>query len=169
MTCSADAVISCRRPDEKTPFSIRLAGAAVIHTWVGGRVYRATERVRPSSANGYEYECTTAGQSKTLRGSKEPTWPTALGATVVDGSVTWTCRALSAATLRRVISAVTYDTPTGVTVTGGDFDVADGRCELSGMISGVTAYMDDEIVAHVVFTDTSHEDIVIQVKGYEAA
>jgi hypothetical protein len=40
------------------------------------------------TGNGYYYECTTAGTT----GATEPTWPIIVGTTVVDGSVTWTCR-----------------------------------------------------------------------------
>lgn len=45
--------------------------------------------VRPTTANGYVYECTaTTGACVT-----EPTWPTTVGDTVTDdGTNTWTCR-----------------------------------------------------------------------------
>jgi hypothetical protein len=42
----------------------------------------------PATPNGYRYECTGAGQT----GATEPAWPTTPGATVADGTVTWTCR-----------------------------------------------------------------------------
>lgn len=46
--------------------------------------------VRPTTANGYVYECTTtAGAMTSLT---EPTWPTNPGDTISDGSNTWTCR-----------------------------------------------------------------------------
>jgi len=41
-------------------------------------------------ANGYQYICTTAG----IRGTTEPTWPTASGAMVNDGGVQWKNRGL---------------------------------------------------------------------------
>jgi len=47
--------------------------------------------VRPTSitdANVFVYECTVAGTT----GTTEPTWPVVEGQTVVDGTVTWTCR-----------------------------------------------------------------------------
>lgn len=43
---------------------------------------------RPMTANGYLYEVTTAGTT----GGSQPTWPTTPGATVVNGTVTFTCR-----------------------------------------------------------------------------
>lgn len=48
--------------------------------------YSAGDIVRPETANGRSYRCTTAGTS----GSGTPTWPTTEGGTVVDGGVTWT-------------------------------------------------------------------------------
>jgi hypothetical protein len=43
--------------------------------------------LRPTTHNGYVYECTTAGT-----GSAEPTWPTTPGETVTDGTTVFTCR-----------------------------------------------------------------------------
>lgn len=43
---------------------------------------------RPIVANSLYYEVTTAGTT----GAGEPAWPTTVGNTVVDGTVTWTCR-----------------------------------------------------------------------------
>lgn len=46
--------------------------------------------VRPTTHNGYVYECTTTGTGHTA----EPTWPTTPGETVAEGagSGVWTCR-----------------------------------------------------------------------------
>ena len=41
--------------------------------------------VAPTTQNGWLYKCTVAGTSA----GSEPTWPTTLGVTVVDGGVTW--------------------------------------------------------------------------------
>jgi hypothetical protein len=44
--------------------------------------------VRPSTHNGFVYECTVAGGT----GGTEPTWPTTPGETVSDNNNTWICR-----------------------------------------------------------------------------
>lgn len=56
--------------------------------WQASTAYSLGDAVRPTTRNGYAYECTVAGTS----GGSEPTWPTTPGNTVVDGTVTWTCR-----------------------------------------------------------------------------
>lgn len=86
----------------KTPVvlidSPKPAGGQVLGTPLDYTVARstaATERtataigtiIRPTTHNGYVYECTTAGT-----GSAEPTWPTTPGETVTDGSTVFTCR-----------------------------------------------------------------------------
>jgi len=55
--------------------------------WAASTDYSVGDYVRPTSANGYNYECISAGTS----GSSEPTWPTTIGDTVTDGGVTWRC------------------------------------------------------------------------------
>jgi len=55
-------------------------------SWAATTVYTLTTRRAPLTRNGHLYEVSTAGAS----GASEPTWPTASGGTVVDGTVTWT-------------------------------------------------------------------------------
>lgn len=47
--------------------------------------YTVGQCVKPATANGHWYVCAVAGTS----GGTAPTWPTAAGATVTDGTVTW--------------------------------------------------------------------------------
>ncbi len=61
-----------------------------IATWAVSVAYALVDLVVPTTVNGYTYECTVAGTSDA---ATEPTWPTVVGDTVVDGTVTWTCRA----------------------------------------------------------------------------
>jgi|GEM_PF-6256373 len=62
----------------------RLPGMAA---WQASTAYSQGDIVKPTTPNGFYYRCTVAGTSDTA----EPTWPTELGATVVDGGVTWEC------------------------------------------------------------------------------
>lgn len=55
--------------------------------WAATTAYVLGNRVEPTTPNTYVYEVTTAGTS----GGSEPTWPTVIGSTVVDGTVVWTC------------------------------------------------------------------------------
>lgn len=55
-------------------------------SWIATTAYTLTTRRAPLTRNGHLYEVTTAGTS----GASEPTWPTASGGTVTDGTVHWT-------------------------------------------------------------------------------
>lgn len=71
-----------------------ISGASWWSAWQAGTAYSATvlkgssSFVRPTTENGYFYQCTVSGTSD---GSTEPTWPTTVGNTVTDGTVTWKC------------------------------------------------------------------------------
>ena len=57
--------------------------------WAASTDYSLGDMIVPTTPNGYNYECTTAGTSD----SSEPTWGTTVGGTTADGSAVWTCRA----------------------------------------------------------------------------
>ena len=61
---------------------------ASLTAWTASTVTALNALRRPTAANGYRYQATTAG---TTAGT-EPTWPTTIGSTVTDGTVVWTCR-----------------------------------------------------------------------------
>ena len=79
--------------------------------WAATTAVALNQFRRPTTANGYRYESTTAGTT----GATEPIWPVTAGATVVDGSVTWTCRANAPTSA----SEPTWPTTPGGTVTDG--------------------------------------------------
>jgi len=92
---SADVVIDNR---DGNLTSLDLRGYQVVvsygyHTtvtrsaWVANTAYSVENVVIPTTANGYQYICTTAGTS---HAATEPTWTTSLGVTNTDGTVTWT-------------------------------------------------------------------------------
>jgi hypothetical protein len=60
--------------------------------WEASTAYGLGQRVVPPALNGYVHECTDDGTSD----SGAPTWPTTIGGTVTDGTVTWTCVATDA-------------------------------------------------------------------------
>ncbi len=54
--------------------------------WAALTAYLSDTLISPIVRNGYEYKVSSAGTT----GASEPTWPTSIGATVVNGSVTFT-------------------------------------------------------------------------------
>ena len=58
---------------------------ATATVWSDSTIFSAEDIVYPG--NDYAYRAGTDGTS----GAESPDWPTVLGATVVDGSITWTC------------------------------------------------------------------------------
>lgn len=56
--------------------------------WTAATAYVSGDAVSPVTANGFCYDCTVSGTTAGV----QPAWPTTVGATVVDGTVTWECR-----------------------------------------------------------------------------
>lgn len=56
--------------------------------WEDTTAYGVGQQVVPTTLNGFVFECTVAGTS---HATTEPTWPTTIGNTVTDGTVTWRC------------------------------------------------------------------------------
>jgi hypothetical protein len=73
----------------------QMADEALNDTYAGGSIsaWTATtskahaNNVIPTTTNGFLYRAVVAGTT----GGTEPTWPTTIGDTVVDGTVTWRC------------------------------------------------------------------------------
>lgn len=59
-------------------------------TWVASTGYNKYQTVNPTVANGFFFVATVAGTSA----ATQPVWPTVVGNTVVDGTVTWMCQAV---------------------------------------------------------------------------
>lgn len=120
--------------------------------WRPGYQYDATAYVRPITPNGFEYECTTGGQSA----HDEPEWPTTVAATVTDGSVTWTARAF-AKNASDTIQTQQINAPAALTVanilvdddTRLDFTVAGG---VAGSVYDIS--IEITTVAGEIYTET---------------
>lgn len=62
---------------------------AIASAWEASTPYSVDDECQPTvgEENGHTYKCIVAGDS----GATEPDWPTVIGATIVDGDVTWEC------------------------------------------------------------------------------
>lgn len=69
-----------------TAVTVTPAGASAA-AWTATTAAALDALRTPTVVNGHFYRATTAGTT----GAAEPTWPTTIGATVTDGTVTWTC------------------------------------------------------------------------------
>lgn len=67
-------------------------------TWSPGAAFTEGQSVLPTiaAATGMLYVCSGNG----VTGATQPSWPSVVGATVVDGSVTWTCASTVAPSLK---------------------------------------------------------------------
>jgi hypothetical protein len=79
-----------------TANGVALSGLSITSTaanswatvWATATAYKAGTIVRPITTNNRLYRAQGDGTS---HAATEPTWPTTIGATVVDNGVTWTC------------------------------------------------------------------------------
>jgi len=130
--------------------------------WRAGADYLAGDFVRPSVANGFDYECTTAGQ---VNGKKEPNWAQAatVGATFQDGSVVWTCRALSTSSLLRTISTSAW-AGGALTIDGAGINNSAGEQQAFAFVSGGVAGTTYRVTNHVVFSDGAEDDGLVDIE-----
>lgn len=77
----------------------------VLLAWAGVAARILGDQRVPTQKNGRFYEVVTAGTT----GIGEPSWPTTIGSTVVDGTVTWRC-----------VGLYVHAWAAGITVTSGD-------------------------------------------------
>ena len=73
--------------------------------WASATAYTVGTRVQPTTANGYNYRCATAGTS----GGTEPEWPTLLGAQVTDGTAVWACVSAVGAEIQKLAASAVVE------------------------------------------------------------
>lgn len=122
--------------------------------------YAAGAVVRPASGNGFLYQCVIAGTS----GGSPPSWPTVVGETVTDGSVTWVCAGSSISvfsaanvtwnpiTVSGVDYGVLYDAQTGVAATEPLIGVVTFATALSATGGTITVPPDPNLGFFYFFT-----------------
>jgi len=121
------------RVGEKNTFGIDWANW-LSNRWIQGELVASGFTIRPSTPNGYQYICTTAGES----GAVEPTWPTIIGATVTEGSVIWTCAAVDTTSLAETVSSAPWVAQAGIAVLASSLvgQIASVFLDVSGAIAG---------------------------------
>lgn len=75
----------------------------IAEKWAPSRAYGTGHALTPTASNGFFYTANAAGTS----GSSEPAWPVTQGASVKDGTITWTANTLE---LRNVINTAACST-----------------------------------------------------------
>jgi hypothetical protein len=113
--------------------------------WASDRPYTAGVTVRPASdPTGFQY-VSSGGQS----GAIEPKWPRALGASVVDGSLTWTAELYDATSLKDEIASDLWTAASDLSVAAAAPVITPGLQQtsavLSGGVAGQTYVVDNEV------------------------
>jgi hypothetical protein len=148
--------------------------------WQSGTAYATAALVIPTPGGGYGYQCMTAGTS----GTASPSFPTAAGATVTDGTVVWTCvgpttpswtlevvdieavtRVVASAGVTEIFTSASATSPAGtVTVAAGQFTWAP-----AGQ-AGLTVGFDlEELQSTISTVDPTHPNHVVFATGVGAA
>lgn len=89
-------------------------------TWATTNPQAVGDIIRPTAGNGFLFVCVAAGTT----GGSQPTWPTAQGQTVVDGTVTWSCLGESVTVYSS--AAATWSTATISAAYGVIYDAQSG-------------------------------------------
>lgn len=87
MTNSCPTIQRTQLAGANQPYDVDV-GLRAVQPWAANATMNANALVAPSKCNrtGFVYATATPGQT----GSREPAWGTSAGATVSDGSITWT-------------------------------------------------------------------------------
>lgn len=106
------------RPGDALDYGIEWANW-LANRWFAGIPFAAGSVIRPRESTGFEYLTAAGGMTATAEiPAFEPNWPTIIGATVVDGAVTWVCQAISNASLVSTVSGSVWTPDSPVTVGG---------------------------------------------------
>jgi hypothetical protein len=156
ITILLDDIIACKASSSADSLTLTsLIGKISNLSWVASTSYAQNDRRRPTQANrnGFEYRKTNAGSHSS--GSSEPTWPTELGVSVTDGSVTWICHALEDTWLPiQAINGTTVKIDGSVVTTGGN------GMGYAGATETVATYKREPINAPMTGTDGTFYQLV---------
>lgn len=165
MTCEIVQEV-CKLPDERKVFPAFDLTAEFARLWLASYPFSSGVRIRPwtdKRKTGLEYE-----SSGGVTGPKEPrSWPTTIGDTLADGSITWTARAMSYDSLMYRIFAVDYTTPSGITLHEQSFIDQPGAqivpMEVSGGAEGEVYDIVARVTSSTVGSSTQIRDLILRV------
>jgi hypothetical protein len=130
------------------------------YLWLPGQEYSVGDYVRPTVPNGFNYECTNAGQSD----NEEPDWSTTLTSprtTLTDGSVVWAVTDFGTSSTDTISTkSVTADTGLSATAAAQD------GTKITSRITGGTAGNSYDVVCKIVTAagDTYEATRIVTVK-----
>ena len=126
----------------------------LVRSWAPGAIYGLGESVRPSIPTGLQYAA-SAGQS----GAFEPRWPTTVGGTVADGSVTWTAEAIDNDSLLTTVSASAWSQDDSDVGLANDVLVNTGGSQVATVhVSGGVAGRQYEVTNTITLADGAIEE-----------
>jgi hypothetical protein len=150
MTCETESadVFPVKHPSATLDYAVNFEPECA-KKWIKWTDYATNVRIRvysPGGESGYELEATIGGRSA----GRQPRWPTYVGAIIVDGSITWTVRALSSGSLiRSVAGTPVWVADNGITVTNQSITGMVATANMAGGADGndyaitVTATLSD--------------------------
>ena len=138
--------------------NIVLTPVDILPEWAVGTAYTVGQRRQPTTANTYIYTCTTAGTSDA---ALEPTWPTSLTSTVVDGTCVWTCTSKKHATTEIILADDPLDLDTNTP--GAALNL--GNTVTSGTSNKVAVYIRIINAVMTVGNDAVQPEIAISLNG----
>ena len=136
---------------------ITITPTYAIPDWTAATVYALGYSISP---NAYRFEATVAGTS---HASIEPTWPTTIGSTVVDGTVTWTCVAE-----KRDVNEITLALSSGdleTNVAGASLDI--GTSVSSGTSNDIAIYIRVENAIPTVSSTIGQAELTINIESVQ--
>ena len=122
---------------------ITLTPTSLLPAWQASTPYTLGQSRRPTVGNNRRYVVSTAGES----GATEPTWPTAIGSTVADGGVIWTCIAQThePTEIKLALTLAGLDTATtgaplslGTEIEGGSANAVEIHVRITNAVSTVS-------------------------------
>lgn len=136
---------------------ITLTPADILPEWVASTAQALDDSAEPTVGNNRRYVVTTAGTT----GASEPTWPTAIGSSVVDASVVWTCVAEShePAEIKLAATAVGLDSATAGAA------LALGNTILSGTANAKQVHIRVTNAVTTVSSNSGQPELGIDING----